>query len=332
MKSIFSRCFITLFLLLFQCNSCLAWTVSPVRFEVKGEKGKEYTLTFSVLNESQLHQKRFDIQTDDWIINKKNDFLRKAFNKDEVNNKYSATPWIKVTPQQFVVPPGETKKIRFTISIPNDLPASGEYTSGIFVGEKNIEKPPKGEKIIHIKQDTFIGVVVYIRIGEQKIEVNLKDLKIEAKPVSKGLSKVTILPAFESTGNVHARAQLLVKMEPLSNFELKKAETKLIDGSINNIALKSAEPIPDTNHEIPKEFSGGELVVLRESELTFPIDVPVSLPANSNWKFTVKADFGGTTPLLVGTKKYTVPDIQITKTGERNKVPERKQEPTPLKK
>ena len=329
MRPIFSRCFIALFLLLFQYNSCLAWTVSPVRFEVRGEKGKEYTLTFSVLNESQLHEKRFDIQTDDWIINKKNDFLRKAFNKDEVNNKYSATPWIRVTPQQFVVPPGETKKIRFTISIPNDLPVSGEYTAGIFVGEKNIEKPPKGEKIIHIKQDTFIGVVVYVRIGEQKIEVNLKDLKVEAKPVSKGLSKVTILPTFENIGNVHARAQLLVKMEPLSNFELKKTETKIIDDSVKNTALKSAEPIPDTNHEIPKEFSGGELVILRESELAFPIDVPVPLSANSNWKFTVKTDFGGSTPLLVGTKKYTVPDIQIAKTDESKKVPEKRQKSSP---
>ena len=259
----------------------LAWTVSPVRFEVKGERGKEYTLTFAVLNESQLYQKRFEIQTDDWTINKKNDFLRKAFSKD-VNNKYSATSWIKVTPQQFVVPPGETKNIRFTVSVPKDLPGDGEYSTGIFVGEKNIEKPPKGEKIVHIKQDTFIGVVVYVRVGTEKQNVSLKDLKVETKPGGKDLAKIILLPSYENHGNVHSRAQIMVKMELLTEGK-----------------------------EEPKEFSAGELVVLRESEVTFPVDVPAVLMSGSEWKFTVSADFNSDIPVLVGTKKYKIPQVEM---------------------
>ena len=146
-----------LFILLLSINFIFAlrvdaWTVSPVRFEIKAQKGKEYTLTFAVLNESQLYQKRFEIQTDDWTIDKNNNFLRKAFNK-EVSNPYSAISWVRVTPQQFVLPPGETKNIRFTVTVPTDLPETGDYSLGIFVGEKNIEKPPKGEKVVHIKQD-----------------------------------------------------------------------------------------------------------------------------------------------------------------------------------
>ena len=204
---------ISFVLVLIFSNPSFAWTVSPVRFDIKANKGKEYTLTFAVLNESQLYQKRFEIQLDDWTINKNNDFLRRAFSK-EVNNKYSATSWIKVTPQQFVVPPGETKTIRFTIKIPTTLPSDGDYTVGIFVGEKNIEKPPKGEKIVHIKQDTFIGVVVYVKIGEEKPDIALKDLKVESKPVTKELSKVTVSPVYENKGNIYSRGQVLVKIEP----------------------------------------------------------------------------------------------------------------------
>lgn len=274
------KTFLLAFLInLFFIFPSFAWTVAPVRFEVRAEKGKEYTLTFSVLNESQLHQKRFEVQTDDWIIDKGNNFLRKAFNK-EIENKYSATSWIKVTPQQFVVPPGDTKNVRFTITVPKGLPLDGEYSTGIFVGEKNIEKPPKGEKIVHIKQDTFIGVVVYVRIGQEKPEIVLKDFRIETKPQAKGLSKITLLPVFESHGNIHSRGQISVKIEPQSPSDK------------------------------PKEFNAGELVVLRESEIAFPIDLPDKLPSDSEWKFTVSADFGGKSPVLVGTKRYKVPSVQ----------------------
>ena len=295
LQCIFLSSFVSLIIIFLQNIPSLAWTVAPVRFEVKAEKGKEYTLTFSVLNESQLHEKRFEIQLDDWIIDKKNDFLRKAYNKG-IENKYSATSWIKVTPMQFVIPPGQTKNVRFTVTVPNDAPLNGEYSTGIFVGEKNIEKPPKGEKIVHIKQDTFIGVVVYVRIGEGKSSVVLKDLKVDTKPIAKGLNKIILLPVYESHGNVHSRGTIQIKVEPISNSGVK----------------------------VPKNVDGGEVVVLRETEVAFPVDIPVPLPANSEWKFVVNADFGGDTPILVGTKKYKVPFIEMPQ--EKNEPARQEQE------
>ncbi len=287
MKKIYSFILSVFLSLLLTCDSSLAWTVSPVRFEIKGERGKEYTFTFAVLNESQLYQKRFEIQTDDWIINKNNEFLRKAFTKG-VENKHSATSWIKVTPLQFTVPPGETKNIRFTVSIPSDVSGNGDYSTGIFVGEKNIEKPPKGEKIVHIKQDTYIGVIVYVKLGEEKHSVTLKNLQVESKPVANGLSKIKILPTYESKGNIHERGQIEIKLEPLSKLE-------------------------------KKELNAGEVVILRESEVDFPIDFPEPLPASSEWKITVKTDFGNSTPVLVGTKTYKVPAVEILEKKEPKK-------------
>ena len=307
-----SFCLILLTIILLQNTAALAWTVAPVRFEVKAQKGKEYTLTFSVLNESQLYQKRFEIQTDDWIINKNNDFLRKAFTKG-VENKHSATSWIKATPMQFVVPPGETKNIRFTISVPNNVSVDGDYTAGIFVGEKNIEKPPKGEKIVHIKQDTFIGVIVYVQIGEETHSVTLKNLEIKLKPISKSLNKITILPTYESQGNVHARGQIQVKLEPLSNVEVKETMSVGAD--------------PEKENPI-KELNAGEVVILRESEVTYPIDFPLPVPSNSQWKITVKTDFGDYAPVLVGTKTHKVPlekEAGMGGTGDTGK--EQKTEP-----
>ena len=277
-----------LFILLLSINFIFAlrvdaWTVSPVRFEIKAQKGKEYTLTFAVLNESQLYQKRFEIQTDDWTIDKNNNFLRKAFNK-EVSNPYSAISWVRVTPQQFVLPPGETKNIRFTVTVPTDLPETGDYSLGIFVGEKNIEKPPKGEKVVHIKQDTFIGVIVYVKIGEEKQDIVLKDLTVDSKQALGGQNKVTLYPVFENTGNVHARGKILVKLEPAGS-----------DGTQVN----------------GNKFEAGEVVVLRGSEVKFPVDIPTPLQSGSEWKFTLNTDFGGNTPIIVGTKNYKVPALSV---------------------
>ena len=267
------------------CSPAMSWTVSPVRFEIEGEKGKEYTFTFAVLNESQLHQKRFEINVDDWIIDKNNNFLRKAFNPG-VTNKYSASQWIKVTPQQFAVGPGETKNIRFTVSVPGNIPLNGEYSTGLFVGEKNIEKPIKGEKIVHIKQDTYIGVVVYVKFGQGKQDVVLKDLNIDTKLLENGFNKVIVTPAYESRGNIHSRAEIFVKAE-------------------------STEPIPDDKSPTIKKFSGGELVVLRESELMYPVELTEPFKSGSEWKFTVSADFGKNSPVLIGTKKFRIPAAQI---------------------
>ena len=317
--------FLILFFIVSPNLPVLAWTVSPVRFEVKGERGKEYTLTFQVLNESQLYQKRFEIQTDDWTINKNNEFLRKAFTKT-VENKYSSASWIKVTPVQFVVPPGETKNIRFTISVPNDAPADGDYSAGIFVGEKNIEKPPKGEKIVHIKQDTFIGVIVYVKLGEEKHSLTLKNLQVESRPVANGLNKVTISPTYESRGNVHARGQIQIKLEPISGIEVKetKAEIEKTKDQTNlkNTKAMSLEPEPEKGNFVKKELNAGEVVILRESEVTYPIDFPESLPANSEWKITVKTDFGDSVPVLVGAKTYKIPFIEMPAKKEAEKKPE----------
>ena len=132
--------------------------------------------------------------------------------------------------------------------------------------------------MVHIKQDTFIGVIVYVKIGEEKHEVILKDMKVSTKPTKEDLSRLTVIPIFECKGNIHSRAKLSVKLESSSN----PSEAK--------------------------EFDAGELVVLRESEIQYPIDIPEPLPKGTEWKLTVKADFEDEdSPVLVGTKKYKIP-------------------------
>lgn len=316
LKTVSFLCIVSCFIIL----PSFSWTVSPVRFEVKGERGKEYTFAFSVLNESQLYEKRFEIMLDDWIIDKENNFLRKAFNK-EIKIKNSAKNWIKATPMHFVLPPGETKNIRFTVSIPEDVPSDGEYSTGIFVGEKNIDKPPKGEKVIHIKQDTFIGVIVYVKVGKEKHDVTLTNLKVKSEPLGNGLNHVVLLPVFKNNGNVHARANLKIKMEKLSN-DLKVIKTKAeVVNKKNSKSIKNTKAESKSIEgglEIPEEFEGGEAVVLRESEIIFPVSIPVPIPSGTEWKFTVRADFGNNIPLIIGKKTYKVPDLDLKKEKEAN--------------
>ena len=60
--------------------------------------------------------------------------------------------------------------------------------------------------------------------------------------------------------------------------------------------------------------------MLRESEVKYPIDFPLPLPNNSEWKITVKTDFGDFAPLLVGTKTYKIQSVQKPNTEEPKKI------------
>lgn len=279
---------VVLFSLTLNLNS-YAWTVNPVRFEVKAEKGKEYTLSFTVLNESQLAQRRLKIFTDDWGLDKRNGFIIKSLSMGSYENPHSAVDWIKVTPTQFVLPPGASRKVRFTLTIPPTLPAEGDYTAGIFVQEENIEKPPKGLRTVFIKQSSIIAVVVYVTVGKESLTVSLDNLATESGAVQeKGFSQVTVLPSFNNTGNTHTRGKISLMLTPVDS----EANSKLKD---------KIEPID-------KEVLVEDVVVLRESMVEYPIILPQYLPIGSEWSVEMRSDFGKSIPILVGKKKFTVPD------------------------
>lgn len=298
--------------------SSKAWTVSPVRFEIEGEKGKEYTFAFSVLNESQLREVRFETKVDDWVLSEDNTFLVKGHSKGLPDVPYSAKPWIRITPQQFVIPPGGVRKVRFTVTIPQDLPSDGDYTSVILVGEKNLEEPPK-EKGVFIKQTTFVGVVLYATVGEKTKNVVLNDLDFKSSSVAEGLNRVTLINRFENKGNTHSRGNLYIKLKPISYPDIVSAKT---EAKKDEKSKGNPEILP--LGEIKKEIDGGEVVLMREAMLNFEYPLEQFLPAGSEWEVEVKADFGKNQPILVGKKTYKVPFVEIEKPKVESKNEESK--------
>lgn len=317
-----NKLFFLILISFFICsNNAFAWTVSPVRFEIKAERGKEYTLSFTVLNESQLFQKRFKVGVDDWVLDERSNFIVKGISQIPIDTKYSASSWVKVTPTQFVTPPGASRRIRFTLKIPNDIPDGG-YHTGIFVGEENIEKPPKGTRVVHIKQNTFIGVVVYVKIGQETESVKLTNIKAEETFTKNGFATVTILPEFNNLGNIHSRGILKLKVKPLSTDLMRKIKVKSEDG-------KTEENFdPDS---IQKEIVIEDVVVLRDSMILYPITIPQPIPFNTEWDFELKADFGKKVPLLVGKKHFKVTEVepQIQENPRKKASPAKSPEETP---
>lgn len=298
-----------------------AWTVSPVRYEIEAEKGKEYTLAFSVLNENQFRSVRFQTQVKDWGLSGDNVFYTEE-EKGRPDVKQSAKDWVRVSPKQFVVGPGAVKKIRFTLKIPEDLPVDGDYTTGIFVGEKTIDKKPEGETTVQIKQNAYIGVVLYITVGKKNEKVVLKGIDFKSRPVAEGLNEVSVVPTFENQGNVHSRAMIRLKLEPISYPDVD-------DKNASKGKKKQILPLS----KIKKVLKDIELVVLRESTISYSHPLPQYLPAGSEWKIEVLADFGKKIPVLIGRKKYKVPYLEMPKPVEPkkqiidlNKLPKEEQE------
>lgn len=277
-----------------------AWTVSPVRFEIDAEKGKEYTFAFSVLNENQLREIRFDTMAEDWIIGAGNAFtVLNESNRAQNPNLKSAASWIKITPQQFVIAPGQVRKVRFTVKVPDDATLSGDYTTTILVGEKNIEKPPKGERQVFIKQTAVVAVIIYISIGEKTKEVSLKGIDFTSRSLGGEANEVTIIPSYENKGNSHGRGKLTLKMKPLFYPEIMN----------ENLPENAVKLLPEG--ELKKELDAGEVVVLRESSRSNPIPIEQPLPTGSEWEFELIGDFGKNHPLVIGKKTYKIPVPEV---------------------
>jgi hypothetical protein len=318
MKNKFFKIFTsTVLLILLTSNLCsFAWTVNPVRFEVKAERGKEYTLSFTVLNESQISQKRLKIFIDDWGLDNRNNFIIKSFAMDSYDKSYSAADWVKVTPAQLVLPPGATRKVRFTLTIPADLPADGEHTLGIFVKEESIEKPPKGLRTVLIKQNSIIAVVVYVSIGQEKLNVSLDNLTVESnKSSEKGLSQVVILPHLHNAGNNHTRGKISLMLTPSESAANEKLKDKI--------------------KEVERDIVIEDVVILRESKVEYPITLPQYLPVGSDWLVELKSDFGKKLPLISAKKRFTVIDPYAANAPSPSpaaKTPDVKPSPSPAAK
>lgn len=151
----------------------LSIDVSPVRFELKGQAGGEYTDAVQVTNVAE-DPVRLRSYVEDWDMTMEGTprFLPIG------GSRRSASNWIEASPSDFLLEPGQTEWVRFTIQVPSSLPDGAYYTALL------LESMPLKEQRSPARQVFVRGRVaamIYVTIGAPRRAAEIASMSMVTK-------------------------------------------------------------------------------------------------------------------------------------------------------
>ena len=186
--------------------------MSPMNERIVLNPGDHYSGSFKITNPV----------TSDHDFNYKTSvvpfYVDEAYNVDlESNASYNQmTEWITVANEAGSLEPNSSTVIRFTIDVPANAPAGGQY-AGIKVSSKDsTEEKHEG---LNIKVSMGAAYLIYAEIaGETIHRGEITDVNVPSFLLSGNISGSATI---KNTGNVHGVAKYTLKVFPLfSNEEL----------------------------------------------------------------------------------------------------------------
>lgn len=150
--------------------------------------------------------------------------------------------WIKIEEPTGKVKPNESKKVNFTITVPKDAPAGGQYAA-ITVTSDNDAKSGDGVTVQNVFE---MASIIYGTVaGETKHEGQVEENNIPGFVVN---TPVVLSAKITNSGNVHADATFIISV---SDFFTGRVilPTEENEGEYNEIIM------PDTTRVVEREIN-----------------------------------------------------------------------------
>lgn len=186
--------------------------MSPMYEKIILVPGQSYTSEFSIISPANS-QVDFDYKI--YAQNYYRDENNNAIFED-VNGTGKMVDWITIdSPATGTLTPNESRKVQFTINVPDDAPAGGQYAA-ITVATASPENVGK-EGAFSIKEQLAIAYVVYAEIAGNTVrqgeiyDLNLPSFLFSGEIVGSAMVK--------NTGNVHDDAKYTLQIFPLFSNE-----------------------------------------------------------------------------------------------------------------
>lgn len=169
-----------------------------------------------------------------------------------VGNDYSAdlttdtsytaiSKWIKIDEPTGKVAPNESKKINFTITVPKDAPAGGQYAA-IAVSSNNDDSSNNGVTVQNVFE---LASIIYARVaGETRHEGKVLENNIPGFVVS---PPITVSALLNNHGNVHENATFIITVSDFFTGQVI-LPTEDNPGEYSEIIM------PDTERYIEREI------------------------------------------------------------------------------
>lgn len=123
--------------------------------------------------------------------------------------------WMKIEEERGVVAPGEKKEIKYSIEVPEDAPAGGQYATILVIDETTSGVP--GDANIAIDQKFQFASIVYAQVaGETREDGKISENSIPSFLLNGSLQATSMV---KNNGNVHTDAEYIFQVWPLFSDE-----------------------------------------------------------------------------------------------------------------
>ncbi len=196
----------------------MSFVVSPIRVEHQVAAGASETNIIEVRNEGGKPS-RVKVYTEDWEMDRKGDVNYARAGK----GPNSCAPWIQLNPTDFRVDPGQTRQIRYTLTVPPGAKEGGYRAAIVFEGMPVAEGGPAAPRRVAVHGR--IGVVLYQTVGNPEIKAQFEDFQV----------------AVDKKGLIF---KLTLANKGAGNFRVKKSWITLKDSQGAEVAKVEVPDIP----------------------------------------------------------------------------------------
>ena len=242
-------------------SDSVGFTLSPLREDIVLNPGEAYKSSFKVSNPgTQTTDIKYEVDVQAFYVDEN---YKNVFGENTSRNMI--TEWIKIdSPTSGTLSPNESTEILYTINVPNDAPAGGQYADirVVSAAYANDDSNNNSEGGSTLGEKIAIGHLVYAEITGATIrQGEILDANVSSFLLS---GNITGTSSIKNTGNVHAKAKYVLQVYPLfsdeevyTNEEDPDTKTILPDRTLyNETAWDNTPAIGIFNVVYTVEFEG----------------------------------------------------------------------------
>ena len=213
-----------------------SFTVLPMSQRFYLEPGKTYTESLSITNPADASEDFvYNVSVSPYSVTGEG----YAADLATMTNQTEITKWIKVLEPSGRVKPNESKEIKFTITVPENAPAGGQYAT-IAVSSSGNNASTGGVAVENVFE---LASLVYATVaGETVYGGEIIENSVPAFATS---VPITLSALISNTGNLHEDATFLISVSNAFTGEVI-LPTEENDGRFNELIM------PETTREVKR--------------------------------------------------------------------------------